>query len=59
MQEIFYALYQPFVNEYYNEDNKCTHPDIAKATLKDRNQGIFVTMKNGNRYKVTCERILE
>ena len=59
MQEINYEFYQAFVKEYYGNENKCTSDLIAKAILLDKNRGIVITLKNGNKYTLNASRILE
>lgn len=59
MQELLHIFYESFVIDHYNKENKCTHPEIAKAILWDKNRGIEVTTKDGIKYKITCERINE
>lgn len=59
MQELLHDFYVAFVDKYYDDENKCTHPNITKAILFHKNQGITVTLKNGNKYRIISERIVE
>jgi len=57
MQEINHELYQAFVKEYYDNNNKCTSNIIAKAILQSKNKGIIITLKNGDEYTLTVTKV--